>query len=270
MQRVARQLERIRRAAKVLLVVRSVSQCVAALLATAMACALLDYGLRLPGWLRLGVDVVVVGLAARWLAIQLRIVWGVRPSLAELALRAERLFPQLAGVLASGVELATASVEERWPAQTSVLAESSIEQARQRVRGVRLRRLIRPSRPIRAAGLASAMAAALACAAWAAPDHAALAAKRWLTPLGGAEWPRRTHVQSTSLAPVLTRRPILEARDIPTTWLRRGRSRGQTGWPGSATGRERQSLSISAKVISSNPSPLAFTSCSRKPHSITY
>ena len=226
MQSIVRQLERVRQAAKLLLLLRSASQWVAALLALALILAVADYLLRLPGWLRLTIDVVVVAAAVRWLARQWLQVWRSRPSLSDLALRAERLFPQLAGELASGVELAAESHERAWPARTALLAASSIERARRHARGVQLRRLIDPLRPIRAFGTACALVAAVACVAWFVPQQSATAATRWLTPWGDAEWPLRTRIKPLP-------HPAVWAADMPLrlrATVERGYHRGMRVW----------------------------------------
>ena len=205
---VVRQLERVRREARLLLLLRSGSRWVAALLAVAVVCALTDYVLRFPGWLRAAIGLAVLALALRWIARQALQVWHFRPTVATLALRAERLFPQLNGVLTSGVELATAARHQPWSARTAALAAVSIDRARQQARGVPLRRLVDPRRPLCAFGVACAAAAVVMLSAWAAPTQSATAAARWLTPWRDAPWPKRTRIQQLD-------HPAVWPADIP-------------------------------------------------------
>jgi hypothetical protein len=196
MKRIVRHLERVRRTARLLLLVRWLSIWVAALVAVAAVCAAGDYLLRLPGWLRLVIDAIIVVAAVRWIAIHLSHVRRFRPSLGDLALRAERLFPNLAGLLASGVEFTLAGAGDDRASRSGALASASIDRARREAATVPLRRLINPVRPLRA--LVVALVACVLLGVWAngMPAEASLAARRWFNPLGDAQWPRRTELRS--------------------------------------------------------------------------
>lgn len=197
MKSIVRQLEQVRRTARSLLALRGAARFISAAILAALACALMDYALRLPSWLRLGMDVILLVAVARYLASQGARVWSFAPSLSELALRAERQFAPLSGALASGVEFTLHAADESWPPRTAALAHASVQDARQRAQDVPLRRMIDARGPVRDTAAALGLLLLLATTVWAMPDQAALAARRWFMPLSDAQWPRRTHIQST-------------------------------------------------------------------------
>ncbi|BAM02695.1 hypothetical protein [Phycisphaera mikurensis] len=184
------QLEAVRRRARRLLVTRRLGQAVAAAVGVALALGVLDYLLRLPGWLRLGIAVAVAAGAAWWVATRLGRAWRFAPTLPELALRAEARFPAMRGVLAGGLELATTG---------GALAAASAARAREAAAGTPFHELVEPRPARRAAGLGLAAALAGAGLVALAPAAAATAAARWLHPLGDAAWPLR---HAVSLAPL--------------------------------------------------------------------
>lgn len=193
MQNIIRQLERVRGRAKRLLLGEALARWLAALLLAAAACMLIDYVLRLPGWVRLVVDVIVFASALRWLAHRLQYAFAFAPTLGELAQRAEKLYPQTRGVLASAVEFQTIGAG---PTESSQLTEAAIREGEKRAGELKLMTLIDATRPVRALAVMMLVVIAFAAAAWAQPAHVALAAQRWLAPLGETEWPKRTNIQS--------------------------------------------------------------------------
>ena len=195
------QLEAVRRRARRLLLLRWLGRALAVAAAVALGLALLDWGLRLPGWLRLGLGVAVAAAGVWWLGTRLLRARSFRPPLAELALRAEERFPALRGVLASGIELA--GVDAVGGAGAGGLARVAAAEAERAGAAAPLGELVEagPARRALAAGLAAAMLVAGAAAL--APEAAATAAARWLNPLGPAEWPRRYRVAVDPLPAVL-------------------------------------------------------------------
>ncbi|MEM1212003.1 MAG: hypothetical protein AAGI68_06850 [Planctomycetota bacterium] len=210
MQAVTRELERVRRRGRGLLVLQRVLQAAAVLLPLALMLGLVDFGLRLPGVVRLVVGVMVLGVAGVWLVSHVGRAMRFGPSLSELAQRAERLFPQLAGSLATAVEFHLKPELVASPAMTSELAGRSLAQAESRLQGVELGRLINPSRTKRVGVLALLGVLALGGVALVSPSAAGTAAARWLMPLGGTEWPRRqavvdmTHTVERDVVPAHT------------------------------------------------------------------
>lgn len=206
-EHIARQLESVRSTARWLLVGQRVAQWTATLAAVAIALALVDFTLRLPGWLRLLMGVAVAVLAVVWIAGRLRRAWAFRPGLDQLALRLERMYPQLSGRLATAVDFATHDSGAAASPQTAMLVDTALWDVRSRLHGVEVRRLVDPSQTLRLLLVMAAALVVLAALASAMPTHARIAAERWLAPLGSTEWPRRTQVtpvRSAEIWPVDT------------------------------------------------------------------
>lgn len=199
MKHIARQLERVRRTSRLLLLLRRASQWIAVLVPVALALGLLDYLLRLPGMLRLGLGLIVLGVALAWLATRLARAYRFWPSIPELALRAERLYPQLAGSLASAVAFSSSASdfeEPRAHTNTATMARRAVDEAASKVGQVDLNRLIKTKPTLKAALVALLTLAVLGMVAGAAPTATSTAAQRWLLPLGDAQWPYRQGIES--------------------------------------------------------------------------
>ena len=194
MRQIVHQLDQIRQASRWLLVLQDLMQWLGALVIAGVGLGVIDFLLRLPGWLRLGIGLTVVVAALAWVIMRLPRAIRFYPSLAQLALRLERLYPKLRGRFASAVEFVANAERYQHPSRTAVLAEAAIRDAVLRLDGVRLLRLLNPRRTIRV--LCDMLAAGLVLAALVAmaPGKAQIAATRWLAPLGAAQWPKRTQV----------------------------------------------------------------------------
>lgn len=215
MQHLATQLERVRGTARMLLVVQRVCQWVAAVAGTALVLGGVDFVLRFPTWLRLGIGLAIAAAAVVWLASRLRAAAAFRPGLEQLALRLERIYPQLAGQLATAVEFSATPERYAEPQTSGAMVRSTLDLAQERFRHVDVRRLIDRTRTGRAAVAAAVAVVVLACVAVALPTHASIAAQRWLAPLGSAEWPLRQHVEAAAgpaVWPVDT--PVLLAAQV--------------------------------------------------------
>ena len=205
MHAIARQLIRLRRTGRWLLIGQRVAQWMVGLAGVAVALTLIDYALHLPAGLRLGLGLLVALAAAVWLVTRLARAATFRPGLAELALRAERLFPQLAGQFASAVEFADHPERYAEPARTGALAQASVATSQQSVAYLPLTRLIKPGRSIGWGGAALVSLAALTGLGMAMPETSRIAAKRWLTPLDSPAWPKHTHVRDATARQVWKR-----------------------------------------------------------------
>ena len=196
MRDAVRQLKRVRRVGRTLLLIQRLAQCASAVLIVLMLCGLTDYALRLPGWLRLLVGLwICLGVGA-WLVSRVSKAVGFRPALSVLALRVERLYPHLAGVLASGVDLECQWVGPTDALNTAALRHASIEAAQRKVADLPLRRLVAFGRTARLVLIALGVFTVFSAVVWAAPDASRLAARRWFTPLSDVQWPRRTRLRS--------------------------------------------------------------------------
>jgi len=192
-----RQLEQVRQIGRLLLLIQQVTQAVAIGILVCLGCSVVDYALRLPGLLRLGIGVTIMAAAAVWLIVRVTSVVRFRPTLSTMALRAERLFPQLTGVLASSIEFYAGDrhlIDDS--SSTAALTRLSIVSAEQRLTGLSLWRLINPRTTIRSLLVTLALMVALGGVLLASPSASRLAALRWLDPLGLAHWPNRTQIRS--------------------------------------------------------------------------
>ncbi|MEX1017890.1 MAG: hypothetical protein WDZ31_14210 [Phycisphaeraceae bacterium] len=226
MEAVARQLVRVRRWGRGLLVVQRLAQFTAGGLALALALGGLDFLLRLPAWGRVFILLVALVAGGTWLWTHLGRALRFRPSLSDLALRAERLFPALRGSLASAVEFSLAPEAYASPAATATFTHASVGQAQSQLTQVELRRLIDPTRTWRVLAVLAVVAAAFAGVVLAAPTATQTAAARWLTPWAGAEWPRRVEVANLTDVTVWPSDAPLRLR----AQVERGHSAGMRVW----------------------------------------
>jgi hypothetical protein len=197
MQDVVDHLERLRRRARWLLLVRRLGQVVLAAVVGVVLLVGLDYVLRLPGVVRLVVGVSSAVVWGWWSARGLREAAGGAPRRVALAQRAERLFPAMQERLAAAVDLAGgAGVAE--PAAVGVeaaLARRAVSAVQTQAEATPLGRVLDRTPAMRAALLgALALSAGLGAAAL-SPGLAAIGLGRWVAPLGEVQWPRRVTVE---------------------------------------------------------------------------
>lgn len=198
-----RQLKQIRSVAQWLLLTQHLAQAIAVAVLVCLGGGVLDYALRLPGWLRLGMALLVAVIAGVWVLSGLLSVLRFRPSLSTLALRAERHDPKVSGILASCIELeATLSEQDNQSTTMARLAQLGMTEAKERIAGVSLLSLINLRTTCRAAFATAAIVLAFGVVVWSAPTASRLAAKRWLKPLGSVQWPNRTLVRSLMISRV--------------------------------------------------------------------
>ena len=189
MQDVLQRLQTLRRTARSLLAVERAAVVTAITLGAMLAWGAMDALVRFPTSLRL--LALALGLSAlgilcwRWLVS----AWRFRPPLTEVALRVERLRPELAGRLATSVEFL-----QHHPAPA--LEMRALGLLGGLITPDTFRGLLRLDRVGRAAaGLVVAVGAMLAVVAL-DPASAGIALRRMLIPWSGAEWPPRTLVES--------------------------------------------------------------------------
>ena len=196
MQHIAQQLRSVRRTGRVLLVLRRLAQLLAVLLPLAIVLGLLDYALRMPGPMRLVIGVTVLSLAGVWLFTRLNRALRFWPSLAELALRAERLYPQLAGSLASAVEFSLSPQGYAEPNSTASMARTAVDEMEAKTKDVDVKRMVKLKPTVQACLLAVLAALVLTAIVVATPQASATAAQRWLLPMGDAQWPKVNAVEA--------------------------------------------------------------------------
>ena len=191
MHRLLLDLERLGRRARWLLVARAVAVGLGSIVGGIALVAALDWMVRFPGWLRLGLLVGLSVAIVGWLRRLFGPALAFRPTAIDLALRIERSEPAMAGRLASGVEFAASGLDGSSP-----FAHRTVEDVASRVAGVSVLGALRPSRPLASmapalAGLTVALALTIAF-----PHLSSIAVRRVLLPFGSAAWPARTAVES--------------------------------------------------------------------------
>ncbi|MCX5662543.1 MAG: hypothetical protein NTW19_22910 [Planctomycetota bacterium] len=195
MREVTRQLEHARRVGRWMLFAQKLFEWLGVVVAVSLSAAVIDFALRLPGWMRLVLGVAAAGFALVWIVTRVARAAAVRPELGALALHAERLYPDLAGELATGVEFSLHPEVFADADRSAALAQASVRNVEGRLEGKSLR-LLNPRPTIHRLALCVLAVVAASSVVAAAPDSASTAMRRWLNPLGPAEWPRRTAVAS--------------------------------------------------------------------------
>lgn len=191
MHEVLREIESIRRRARLMLLAQRAAVLAAWVIGIALTLVVFDYVFRLPGPARLGLDIVaaIAILAALWRYIAPAVRF--RPSLTDMALRFERSIPALRGHLASGVDFILGHEAEQSP-----LAAQAVSEAQQRVGRENLRSLVAPKRTLSDLSVFVLAAGLVAVLCITMPGSASIAAQRWFNPLGDARWLKRTGVES--------------------------------------------------------------------------
>ena len=191
MHRLLLDLERLGRRARLLLLVRAIVIGLGSAIGAVAFVAALDWIVRFPDWLRLGILGVVVVLLWGSLRRLFAPALAFRPTPIDLALRIERSEPSMAGRLASGVEFAAAGL-----AGTNPFIGRTVEDVASRVAGLSVLGALRPSRPLASMAPAAAGVIVAAALTMAFPETASIAVRRVLLPLGSAAWPARTAVET--------------------------------------------------------------------------
>lgn len=153
----------------------------------------LDWGLRLPGGVRLTLTLVLLIYAGVliWRRIALPLVHPV--SLTEIAVRVQEHFPEFDRGLAGAVEFIQHGTSE-----SPALAQRAIERAADVVGRVPIRRSLSGRLPRRVSATAGFAAVAVATLSFAAPSWLRTGVVRYVDPLGPHEWPRRVIIQPDS------------------------------------------------------------------------
>ncbi|MBI1335639.1 MAG: hypothetical protein GC164_01600 [Phycisphaera sp.] len=204
-----RELERVRRVGRRLLVTQRLVQSLVGLGLAVTGMALLDYVFRLPGVLRFALVVGVFVWGIVFLLTRLNRAMRFNPPMNLLASRTEKMFPSLAGLLAVGVEFTTDGRDESDVSHEAQLARMSIDRAGRAVQQVAgrgsspIRRLIDPTRTFRLTVLMLMAWVPLAVFVVADPADAAMCWSRFTEPFNPShQWPRKNHVESTTDAGV--------------------------------------------------------------------
>lgn len=185
-------LDAVARTARSMLVARGVAWVLASGIGGALALAVIDLGLRLPGGARAGLLVAgLIALAALGRAI-VGPAWRFRPSRSALALRIEALEPAHRGRIAPAVDL-LGMVDQ--PGEAGAMARAGVERAGERLAAVNARTVLRWSGLRPALLTLGAGVAIVAGLAGVSPGMTRVGAARVLAPWTDARWPTRFGVE---------------------------------------------------------------------------
>ncbi|MHC5001734.1 MAG: coiled-coil domain-containing protein [Planctomycetota bacterium] len=191
MQEIIGQLERLRRRSRIALVIQRTAVLAACVIGGLLAIILLDFVLRLPAAFRAVLALAGLGALGYLLWTYIGGAVAFRPSLIQLALRAESVLPSVAGRLASSLEFAASGTDE-----TNELAARSVRDTQTRLRGEPVHRIVRLDRTWRSIAALVVVAGGAAALAVTNPAAARTGLERVLLPFGDARWPARTGVAS--------------------------------------------------------------------------
>jgi hypothetical protein len=191
MSETVRGVVRLAALARALRVTGAVSSLVVLVVACVAGAAAVDAAVRFPAALR---GVILGGIAFAVVVDLRRFVLPAlrfRPQPVELALRIERMRPELAGKLASAVEF-----EMSGAARGSALAARAVRDAEERSAGAALGRVMRLKPTALRACAALGCVVAVVAFAVVEPSSASIAARRVLAPWSDAVWPARTALEA--------------------------------------------------------------------------
>lgn len=157
----------------------------------------IDYLFRFPAALR-SIQ-LIIAVVALIILITRYILPAIRfnPNHTELALRIEKIIPQLENRFASGVEFALSGIDK-----TSPLAARAVAEAQRRADQESLYQIIKRQNTLISLTLLIITTLILTTAFLTIPDHSAIAARRILLPLSQTNWPKHVNIQSAITANV--------------------------------------------------------------------
>ncbi|MGI9014552.1 MAG: hypothetical protein ACR2GY_09935 [Phycisphaerales bacterium] len=191
MQQILDQLSHLRTRSRTLLIIRGAAVILAITMGLLLVMGALDWLVRFPAGLRL--IFLIAGMAGLAWLIWTAFLPALRfaPTLTDLALRLERITPALSGRLASSVEFARDATFTE-----NDLAQRSMNDTQTRALGIDFDDAITPTQTRRGVLMLSGVAAFVVLLLILSPATASTGLQRLLLPLGGAQWPARTAVES--------------------------------------------------------------------------
>lgn len=207
MQQVMTELQRLGRQGRSMLTIQRVAVLIGWTVGAVLALILIDFALRLPGALRFVLLLAGLGAIGYFFWTYVRPALLFSPTLTQLALRAERVMPSMAGRLASSVEFAAAGLDEG-----NALAARAVHETETRLGGESLGRIIDKRRTWRDVGIMFGVLLLAGFAAIADPGSALIGLQRVFAPYGDTKWPARTGVESLMHASVHPRGQALPLR----------------------------------------------------------
>ncbi|MEL6498954.1 MAG: hypothetical protein AAGJ54_05670 [Planctomycetota bacterium] len=210
-----RAVERVRDRIRAVAVGENLLAGLAASIGWLLGVGLLDFVFRLPGWFRLAMLLVGVGILVVSVRRRLLPAVRLRPKLTTVALRIEQgplgVSRGLRGVLASGIAISEQSPPAGEPTSIRDLRERAAAEADGLLADATPLQLVDTSMLQRRAVWAGAVAAVAAGIAIVSPPTAWTGLLRQLAPLGDSAWPRRfeiADVTGTGVHPLGTSLPV--------------------------------------------------------------
>lgn len=200
-------LAAFRRQLRYVMTVRGICWLSAVVLVGTTVAGLLDWRLHLPGLVRAGLLVGLLGGAGIVGYRLLLLPWRDRTDDLSLALRIERYYPGLNDALASTIQFLQQPTDSDQCGSPS-LRQRAVELALQRVRAYDFGRVI-DRRGLRRAGLACVLGLGLVLPLGLLfPAQSAIALSRLANPFGGREWPPQTQLAITARSRVAQGEPF--------------------------------------------------------------
>ncbi|MCH8822104.1 MAG: hypothetical protein IH984_01225 [Planctomycetes bacterium] len=210
MQQVISQLGQLRSRSRFLLILQRATAIVAWIVGLIAAIIALDYLLRMPAGLRLVLLVAGLGTLGYSLWTYLKPAIRFWPSLTQVALRAEKVFPAVSGRLASSVEFAMAGLDE-----TNDLAARSVQDTKNRLVGESLKSVASTRKTWQGMTILLGVGVVVVAIGLINPQATATGLSRLFAPLGSAQWPARTGIRSL-MSEVITERGVYpQGRAMP-------------------------------------------------------
>ena len=191
MRQVINELDQIRRRGRFMLIVQRFSVVATWFIAVASALIVADFLLRLPGVFRLILLLSGITACLYFLWTYFRPAVSFKPTLTQLALRVERVFPVVAGRLASSVEFAATGLDVANP-----LAARAVRDTESRLAGESVHKAMRSGRTVRDLAFMVGLIVIVGVTGFMNPIATATGVSRLFAPLSDARWPARTRVES--------------------------------------------------------------------------
>lgn len=219
-------LRRLGARARMALLAQRTARLMAVAIAVLVILAVADYFLRLPAGLR-WVHLCGALAVGAWAVYRFIVpAWTLHPTPATLALRVERSHPELAGLLASGVEFDQAAErDERATEFERTLARRVAADAAGRFNADDVKGLLRTGDISQAIGALVIALLAASAIVIVSPNLAGIGVARTLAPWSDAQWPKRTAVADATTIEV---HPLGEAIPLRASLTRSVRTPDRT------------------------------------------
>ncbi|QDU31986.1 hypothetical protein KS4_00140 [Poriferisphaera corsica] len=205
MDQIIRQLKLVRETGKWLLLTQMLLRWGMGLVGVLLLLVLLDYMFVLPGWLRLGMGVVLGWVFVMGVGVRVKHLMRFNPGLEEVALKAEQGIGVVRGELANAVSLWMNRVGEKTEEMGRVFARGAARRVVRKMDGVSLMGLLDVGGARRAMWGMMFCVGVLVILMVSAPRWLETGVGRWVLPLSDVVWPQRVYVQDLTGEKVVAR-----------------------------------------------------------------